>query len=59
MVSIAPEWPFFFSDSLMKGKPECNIAICSLWTLKDIVTKDVPHDKFALAGNLYYNEGVN
>lgn len=59
MVSIDPNWPFFFSDSLMKGNPECNIAICSLWTLKDIVTRDMPLEKFAIAGNLYYNEGVN
>lgn len=59
MVSIDPEWPFFFSDNLIKGNVEANVAIASLWTVKDIVTKDISHDKFAIAGNLYYNEGVN
>lgn len=59
MVSIDPEWPFFFSDSLIKGSPESNVALCSLWTLKEIVTKYINHDKFAIAGQLYYNEGVN
>src|SRR3989338_1821906 len=59
MVSIDPEWPFFFSDSLMKGNVESSVAICSLWTLKEIVTKGVDKNRFALAGQLYYNEGVN
>ena len=59
MVSIDPDWPFFFSDSLMKGDVQANVAICSLWTLKEIVAKEVSRDKFAIAGQLYYNEGVN
>lgn len=59
MVSIDPDWPFFFSDNLIKGNPECNVAVCSLWTLKEIVTKEIDKSRFAIAGQLYYDEGVN
>ncbi len=59
MVSIDPDWPFFFSDNLIKGNVESNVAICSLWTLKEKVTENISKDKFAIAGNLYYNEGIN
>ncbi len=58
-VEIDEKWPFSFSDVLIKGNPKSNVAICSLWSLKDVVTKDISHDKFALAGNMYYNEGIN
>ncbi len=59
MISVDPEWPFFFSDNLVKGNVESNVAICCLWTLKEIATKEISKDKFAIAGQLYYNEGVN
>ncbi len=58
-VEVDEKWPFFFSDVLIKGNPKSNVAICSLWSLKDVVTKGIETDKFALAGNMYYNEGIN
>ncbi len=59
MVNIDKDWPFYFSDNLIKGNVKSNVAICSLWTLKEIVTKGIDKENFAIAGNLYYNEGIN
>lgn len=59
LIEVDEKWPFFFSDILIKGNTMSNVAICSLWSLKEVATKDIPHDKFALAGNMYYNEGIS
>ncbi len=58
-MEIDKDWPFYFSDNLIKGNVESNVAICSLWTLKENVTRGIDKEKFAIAGNLYYNEGIN
>jgi thymidylate synthase len=59
IVDVDEKWPFFFSDSLLIGNRKSNVAICTLWSLKETATKDIPHDRFALAGNMYYNHGIN
>src|SRR3989338_3654231 len=56
---IDNKWPYYFSELLIKGDPESNAAICSLWTLKEAVTKGIPLKKYAIAGNMYYNDGIS
>ena len=58
-VDVDEKWPFFFADSLIIGDRKSNVAICSLWSLKEVVTKDMPRDKFTLTGNMYYNHGIS
>lgn len=49
----------FFSDSLKTGNPESNVGICTLWTQKDILLKNIDKVSFSIAGNLYYADGIN
>ena len=52
------QWPLYFRETTEVRNPESNIALCTLWTETGKITKDIKND-FAIAGNLYFNDGIN
>lgn len=52
-------WPLFFKDNLIVGDPKSQVGICTLWTDKNYIIKNIPQEKFGLCGNLYTVEGIN
>ena len=52
-------WPVFFKKNLIVGDPKQNIAICTLWSKKEIFTDKLSKDKYSVIGNLYSGEGIN
>lgn len=53
------KWPLFFKDNLMVGNPKSQVGICTLWTDKNYIAKNISKEKFGLCGNLYTAEGIN
>jgi len=53
------EWPIYFRDALIVGNPKSNIAVCTLWTRKENISKLIPLHKVAVIGNLYTVNGIN
>ena len=53
------EWPIFFRDSLKTGNKDSNVAICTLWTEKKKILKNVSDEKYNICGNLYNANGIN
>ena len=53
------EWPLFFKDDLVLGNLESCVAICTLWTKKDLIVGKIPNEKFSVCGNLYTQSGIN
>ncbi|MGC8629209.1 MAG: thymidylate synthase [Candidatus Micrarchaeia archaeon] len=52
-------WPLFYKEQLILGNPSSNIAVCTLWTRKDMIEKYVDKEKVALIGNLYTVDGIS
>lgn len=53
------EWPIYFKNNLSFGNLNSSLAICSLWTKQDQITKFVSTDMYCLLGNLYSRDGIN
>ncbi len=53
------EWPLFYKDQLIVGNRSSTIAICTLWTRKEIVAQAVDKNKIAAIGNLYTVDGIS
>jgi len=53
------EWPIFYKDDLKTGNPESPVAVCTLWTKKEIIHSQIPEEKYAVCGNLYTIQGIN
>jgi len=54
------EWPVYFKSQLEVGNPDSEIAIVTLWTKRENVTKFIGKDKYTLVGQLYSkDEGLN
>ncbi|MGC8547896.1 MAG: thymidylate synthase [Candidatus Micrarchaeia archaeon] len=53
------DWPVFYKDQLILGNRSSNIAVCTLWTRKDIVEKYVDKQKVSIIGNLYTVDGIS
>jgi len=56
---MALDWPIFFKEKLKIGNLDSCVAICTLWTQKDIITEKVLSDKYCICGNLYTAQGIN
>jgi len=52
-------WPIYFSDSLIKGNPESEIAITTLWTPAKLIADKIDPKLFSAIGQLYSKEGIN
>jgi len=55
---MSENWPIFYKEALIKGNPRSNIAICTLWTKKELFL-DLPIEKISVIGNLYTTYGIN
>jgi thymidylate synthase len=53
-------WPLLYKDILVKGNLESSVAVCTLWTEREVVAK-VIKDKslYSVIGNLYSGQGIN
>lgn len=54
------EWPIYFRNQLTVGNLNSEVAIVTLWTKKEEVSKFVNKDKYSVIGQLYSrDEGIN
>jgi thymidylate synthase len=53
------DWPIFHKELLRVGNFDSSIAICTLWTQKDVICKSLPRDKYSVCANLYTPQGIN
>jgi len=53
------DWPLFFKDDLILGNPDSCVAICTLWTKRELITNKISKEKFCVCGNLYTQSGIN
>ena len=53
------DWPIFYGNELKVGNPESPVGVCTLWTKRDVIYKNLPEGKFAVCGNLYTVQGIN
>ena len=51
-------WPLYYRDELIVGNPKSNVAICTLWTKKELFL-DLPKEEFTVIGNLRTTYGIN
>lgn len=58
-MTMTTEWPIFYRDELKIGNSDNPVALCTLWTRKEIVSNDIPEKSYALCGNLYTVQGIN
>lgn len=49
----------YYQDLLKAGNPKSPVAIVTLWTICDEVIKDIDHNSFSTAGQLYTKNGIN
>lgn len=47
------KWPPYKDSMLILGNPLSQVAVCTLWTKKDLVAEKLNLDKIAVIGNLY------
>lgn len=52
-------WPIYFSDSLIKGNPESEVTIATLWTPAKLIADKIDPKLFSVIGQLYSKEGIN
>jgi thymidylate synthase len=52
-------WPIYFRDSLIVGNIKSNLAICTLWSNKNVIAKELDLQKVSVIGNLYTVNGIN
>lgn len=57
-MKVMMEWPIHFKDQMIVGNPRSAVAICSLWSRKELAVKDLSPSDFAICGQLYSKEGV-
>jgi thymidylate synthase len=46
-------WPVYKDRTLILGNPKSQVAVCSLWTKKELVAKRLNLEKISVIGNLY------
>lgn len=51
--------PIFFEKSLIVGNRSSPVAICTLWSKKEVIAQNLPQDKYCVIGNLYSADGIN
>lgn len=47
------KWPIYKDTLLVLGNPKSQVAVCTLWTKKELVAANLDLDKVAVIGNLY------
>ncbi|MBU4339239.1 DUF4346 domain-containing protein [Patescibacteria group bacterium] len=47
------KWPIYKDTLLILGNPKSQVAVCALWTKKELVAANLDLDKISLIGNLY------
>ncbi len=52
-------WPVYYSDSLIKGNFESEIAVTTLWTPAKLIADKIDKNSFSVIGQLYSKEGIN
>jgi len=52
-------WPVFYKGLLKIGNLDSPIALCTLWTQKEIICKKIPENKYCICSNLYTAQGIN
>ena len=53
------DWPIYYKDILKVLDPTHHLAICSLWTERQVVEKLIGDTKYNTIGNLYSAQGIN
>ncbi len=53
------DWPVTGQNSLIIGNPESNVALCTLWSQRDIIAKMIDASLYSIMGNLYSGGGIN
>lgn len=46
-------WPVYKDRMLILGNPKSQVAVCALWTKKELVAEKLNLDKISVIGNLY------
>ncbi len=50
---VIKKWPIYKDTLLILGNPESRVAVCTLWTKKELVAENLDLDKISVIGNLY------
>ncbi len=53
------EWPVAARNALLIGDKDSPVAVCTLWSQRDVVAKMLDSKTYALLGNLYSGAGIN
>lgn len=53
------KWPIYYKDVLTVANPNSNVGVCTLWTPKDVILRDLDPQTFSLGGQLYSKRGIN
>lgn len=52
------DWPIYFKDQLLLGDAQSPVGICALWTLKELIAKEIGKEQFSVCGQLYSKQGI-
>lgn len=52
-------WPIYCNNSLTLGNLSSPVAVCSLWTKQEVLTRALDSSKYCVLGNLYSKDGIN
>ena len=53
------DWPLYFKEKLTIGNLDSPVGICTLWTPKEKILKELNPRSFCLGGQLYSRRGIN
>ncbi len=53
------QWPVAAQNSLLIGDEDSPVAVCTLWSQRDVMAKFLDPLTYALLGNLYSGGGIN
>lgn len=53
MLEKNKKWPIYKDSMLILGNPKSQVAVCSLWTKKEVVAEKLGLDRIRVIGNLY------
>jgi thymidylate synthase len=53
------QWPIEYADQLILGNPDSNVAVCTLWSKKELVAEKLSAEQYCVIGNLYSRAGLN
>jgi thymidylate synthase (methanogen type) len=53
------DWPIYDKEALVLGNLNSSVGLCTLWTEKEQVLKNISKNDFCVCGNLYTIEGIN